>query len=102
MTKKRYQEKRHLLQKHMETEEKLTDQALALKTEAMVAFDHTTRLHDTIERRKTIDGKIERASQSFESLMQNDLKTFTASLMSFKQKISSDLKVLSDEFRKLQ
>lgn len=79
-TKRRYQEKKHLLENHVQTEEQLIGQATALIDVVESASTDTYRLHDTIERRRTVDVKLQSASEKHAQAMDKDLLAFNESV----------------------
>lgn len=100
-TQKRYQEKKHLLEKHVDTEEKLTDQVKALIQVADSASTDTYRLHDTIERRRALDANIESACGQHAQSMDEQLAVFIAQIDELSAKYSGQALMQLEEFCKL-
>ncbi|KAL9906794.1 kinesin-like protein at 61F isoform 1-T2 [Glossina fuscipes fuscipes] len=73
-TKRRYMEKKVILESHVKTEELLTKQASKILEVADIATKDTCALHDTIERRKDVDGKIQNVCQRFSERMNNNFQ----------------------------
>ncbi|XP_036217551.2 kinesin-like protein Klp61F [Bactrocera oleae] len=97
-TKRRYKEKKVLLQSHIKTEEVLTNQALEILDVADIATKDTHQLHSTIERRKDVDVKIQTACERFAERMHDNFELMDSSLSSFKEKQDSCTKMLMEEF----
>lgn len=69
-TKRKYQEKRHLVKNLEQTETILTQQANELLNVANIASNDAYRLHDTMARRKEIDQHIEVTKEKLQQAMQ--------------------------------
>uniref|UniRef100_A0A0K8VEY2 Kinesin-like protein n=1 Tax=Bactrocera latifrons TaxID=174628 RepID=A0A0K8VEY2_BACLA len=100
-TKRRYKEKKVLLQSHMKTEEVLTNQALEILDVADIATKDTHQLHSTIERRKDVDVKIQTACERFAERMHDNFELMDSSLSTLKEKQDSCTKMLLEEFGKI-
>ncbi|XP_011179772.2 kinesin-like protein Klp61F [Zeugodacus cucurbitae] len=97
-TKRRYKEKKVLLQSHMKTEEVLTNQALEILDVADIATKDTHQLHSTIERRKDVDVKIQTACERFAERMHDNFELMDSNLSSMKEQQNSYIKMLQEEF----
>ncbi|XP_053957027.1 kinesin-like protein Klp61F [Anastrepha ludens] len=97
-TKKRYKEKKVLLQSHMKTEEVLTNQALQILDVADVATKDTHQLHSTIERRKDVDVKIKTACERFSERMHDNFDLMDSNLSIMKEQQQSYTQMLLEEF----
>lgn len=97
-TRRKYQEKRHLVKNHEQTESLLTHQATELMVAASTASSDTYRLHDTIARRQIIDRNIESARDKLQSsvqerllLMTDTVKSLTLSNTAHSQQLIQDM-----------
>lgn len=97
-TKRRYQEKKQILENHVQTEQLLTGQANALIDVVESASTDTYRLHDTIERRRSVDAKIRSATESHARAMDEQLGRFQTLLQQTSQKCQGEAHVQADEF----
>lgn len=79
-TNRRYQEKKHLVENHLQTEQLLTGQATALLGVVDEASTDTYRLQDTIDRRRSVDAKIRSATEQHASGMDEHLLQFNTML----------------------
>lgn len=79
-TNRRYQEKKHLVENHLQTEQLLTGQATALISVVDAASTDTYRLQDTIDRRRSVDAKIRTATEQHALGMDEHLQQFNALL----------------------
>ncbi|KAI8126301.1 Bipolar kinesin KRP-130 [Lucilia cuprina] len=73
-TKRRYKEKKVLLESHVKTEETLKNQATKIMEVADIATKDTEALHKTIERRKDVDVKIQSACERFAERMNDNFE----------------------------
>lgn len=99
-TKKRYREKKHLLESHMTTEEKLTVQANDLIRVADTATEDTHRLHETIERRRTIDANIQTVSERHAQDMDQELALFSKEMEKLMERHEPYSKLLVEDISK--
>ncbi|XP_004525336.1 kinesin-like protein Klp61F [Ceratitis capitata] len=97
-TKRRYKEKKVLLQSHMKTEEVLTNQALEILDVADIATKDTHQLHSTIERRKDVDVKIQTACERFAERMRDNFNSMDNSLSNMQEQQQSYTNLLLEEF----
>ncbi|XP_037950330.1 kinesin-like protein Klp61F [Teleopsis dalmanni] len=97
-TKKRYKEKKCLLSSHVKTEEKLTNQATEILRAADIATKDTSELHNTIERRKHIDDKIQTACERFTDRMHENFEIMDENLSNLLDKHKSYSQMLMEEF----
>ncbi|XP_050073089.1 kinesin-like protein Klp61F [Anopheles maculipalpis] len=74
-TKRRYVEKKVILQHHLRTEEMLTGQAKELISVVETVTEDTNGLHDTVERRREIDNKNKSASEQFVDRVRDRIRT---------------------------
>ena len=84
----------------MKTEEELIAQAEALKQVAVTAFTDTKKLHNTIDKRRTVDLNLEKASENFETNMKTNLQNLNENFMHFYEKYMSQSNILSENIRK--
>ncbi|KAM7355635.1 kinesin-like protein at 61F [Cochliomyia hominivorax] len=73
-TKRRYKEKKVLLDSHVKTEITLKNQATQIMEVADVATKDTEALHNTIDRRKDVDVKIQTACERFAERMNDNFE----------------------------
>lgn len=100
-TKRRYQEKKHLLENHVQTEEQLIGQATTLIGVVESASTDTYRLHDTIDRRRTVDEKIQTASEKHAAAMDKELLAFNEAAEQMLTRYQSQSGVHIDELGRL-
>ncbi|XP_055389957.1 kinesin-like protein Klp61F [Condylostylus longicornis] len=96
-TKKRYKEKKILLDNHIKTEEKLTDQANELIKVAKIATEDHQLLHDTLERRKSVDTKIKSVAEEFKNKMEHNFKIMNKDFENLHEKHKSVSEVIKLE-----
>lgn len=104
-TMRRYKEKKVLLDCHVKTEEQLLDQASKLIEVADIATSDTFKLHNTIERRRDVDHKIQSACEQFTNRMKASFDLMAANLKTLQKDHTSHLDLINDEFsnsKKLQ
>uniref|UniRef100_A0A1A9W4K9 Kinesin motor domain-containing protein n=1 Tax=Glossina brevipalpis TaxID=37001 RepID=A0A1A9W4K9_9MUSC len=73
-TERRYMEKNVILESHVKTEEVLIKQASKILEVADIATKDTHALHDTIERRKDVECKIQTVCERFTERMNNNFQ----------------------------
>lgn len=96
-TNRRYQEKKHLVENHLQTEQLLTGQATALISVVDAASTDTYRLQDTIDRRRSVDAKIRTATEQHALGMDEHLQQFNALLEQTMLKSQVQSRVQVDE-----
>uniref|UniRef100_A0A182QBE6 Kinesin motor domain-containing protein n=1 Tax=Anopheles farauti TaxID=69004 RepID=A0A182QBE6_9DIPT len=74
-TKRRYVEKKVILEHHLKTEQALTGQAKELINVVEAVTEDTEGLHDTVERRKELDNKNKSASERFVDRVRQQIHT---------------------------
>ncbi|KAL9898288.1 kinesin-like protein Klp61F [Glossina fuscipes fuscipes] len=94
---RRYVEKRVIVESHMKTEEVLTAQASKLLEVVDVAIQDTQALHDTIDRRKEIDSKIQSVCERFSERMNNNFELMNEELNDLKMQHRNLTQTLGDE-----
>ncbi|XP_061389996.1 kinesin-like protein Klp61F [Musca vetustissima] len=99
-TKRRYKEKKVLLESHAKTEEVLKDQATQILEVADIATKDTEALHETIDRRKDVDVKIQTACERFAERMNENFDHMDESLKQYEEKQSSLTKCMDVELTK--
>lgn len=82
--KRGYQEKKQILQKHVQTEKTLTNQAKQLMDVANVATKDVNKLHETIARRKNYDYNNREACKNLDNNLNNHLNTMTNNAAEYK------------------
>lgn len=80
----KYNEKKFVLEKHQETEEKLTQQAKELLNVAETASTDSIQLQNAIERRKATDTKIISACDQFSNTINSILNSTVTNMNDFK------------------
>lgn len=96
-TQKRYQEKKHLLDTHVKTEEELTAQAIAIREVADAASTDTYRLHATLERRRTNDENIESVTDRHVSAMDEQLVAIDENYREFRADYEQIFRILKTD-----
>lgn len=99
-TKRRYQEKKEVLNSHKNTEEVLTGQATQLMEVADKASTDTYLLHDTIKRRKFTEHQITEACEKLDDSMNGHLNGMTTELQSFPRDFSQQTKHIIEKLSK--
>ncbi|XP_055915121.1 kinesin-like protein Klp61F [Eupeodes corollae] len=97
-TMRRYKEKKVILDRHVKTEEQLLDQASKLLEVADIATNDTFKLHNTIERRRDVDHKIQSACEKFTNRMKNSFDLMGQNLKTLQKDHTSHLDLINDEF----
>ncbi|XP_055841545.1 kinesin-like protein Klp61F [Episyrphus balteatus] len=97
-TMRRYKEKKVILDCHRKTEEQLLNQASKLIEVADIATSDTFKLHNTIERRRDIDHKIQSACEQFTNRMKSSFNLMGENLTTLQKDHTSHLDLINDEF----
>ncbi|XP_059227012.1 kinesin-like protein Klp61F [Stomoxys calcitrans] len=85
-TKRRYKEKKVLLDSHVKTEEVLKNQATQILEVADMATKDTEALHETIDRRRNVDVQIQTACERFSERMHENFDQMDENLKQFEEK----------------
>nr|CAD7263688.1 unnamed protein product [Timema shepardi] len=85
VTKRERDETAHLLERHMQTEEVLGDQARTLLSVAEESSKDTYRLHDKLSRKRSVESENEDIIVNFHRNMNHDLSLLEGSLEQFLQ-----------------
>lgn len=93
----RYEEKKAIITQHMKSEELLTKQAKDLIKTAEMASSDTEKLHQTIERRKEVEKKLETSYDAFAGLLQEKLNEMNKSLVNFTDDLTKQSKTIHQE-----
>ncbi|XP_075159680.1 kinesin-like protein at 61F [Haematobia irritans] len=96
-TKRRYKEKKILLESHVKTEEELKNQATQILQVADVATKDTEALHETIDRRKNVDVQIQTACERFAERMFENFDQMDGCLQQFEEKHDNFIHSIEDE-----
>ncbi|XP_005188525.3 kinesin-like protein Klp61F [Musca domestica] len=99
-TKRRYKEKKVLLESHAKTEEVLKDQATQILEVADIATKDTEALHETIDRRKDVDVKIQTACERFTERMNENFDQMDETLKQYEGKQISLTRCMDEELTK--
>ncbi|XP_073840477.1 kinesin-like protein at 61F [Musca autumnalis] len=99
-TKRRYKEKKVLLESHAKTEEVLKDQATQILEVADIATKDTEALHETIDRRKDVDVKIQTACERFAERMNENFDQMDETLREYQGKQNNLARGVEDELEK--
>lgn len=84
-TKRRYAEKKVVLDRHIKTEEALTNQAKELIEVVETVQQDTNGLHDTIDRRKETDQKNQTVCEQFVDQLKNRMKAMEGNMTNLTQ-----------------
>ncbi|ALC44238.1 Klp61F [Drosophila busckii] len=96
-TKRRYKEKKQVIDSHVKTEEQLTNQANQILEAADLASEDTYKLQGTIERRRHVDENIRSACTEFTERMHNQLEQVEGSLQQYQHQHTDSTRKLSEE-----
>jgi len=99
-TKRRYKEKKQLVESHVKTEQQLTTQANQILEAADLAADDTQQLHGTIERRRHVDEMIRNTCEQFAERMRDNLEMLDGSLSQYQEQHAGSTKQLTEELGK--
>lgn len=95
--KRGYQEKKQILQKHMQTEKTLTTQAKQLMDVANTATKDVNKLHETIARRKNYDYNNREACKNLDSNLNNHFNTMTNNVADYRTTLNDHTQSLIEK-----
>lgn len=98
--KRGYQEKKQILQKHVQTEKVLTNQAKQLIDVANTATKDVHQLHETIARRKHYDYNNREACKNLDAQLNGHLNTMQNNVTEYKSTFSDHTTSLRDKMGK--
>ncbi|XP_032590194.1 kinesin-like protein Klp61F isoform X2 [Drosophila grimshawi] len=96
-TKRRYKEKKQIVESHVKTEEQLTTQAHQILEAADLAAGDTYQLHGSIERRRHVDEKIRSTCAQFTERMRDNLELLDGSLNQYQEQQAGSTQQLTEE-----
>lgn len=100
--KRGYQEKKQILQKHVQTEKTLTNQAKQLMDVANTATKDVNKLHETIARRKNYDYNNREACKNLDSNLNNHFNSMTNNVAEYKTTLNDHTLQLISKMGKRQ